>query len=55
MKPQKIRREWKWKCQNCGQIILRITKGEPRGSCPICKDRGVKSFVESPPGKEGEA
>ena len=32
-----------WKCQHCGFLIQRCTKGEPRG-CPLCRDRGCKDF-----------
>lgn len=37
---------WMWKCQQCGLVFSRSTDAEPRNPCPICRDRGCKSFVE---------
>ena len=33
-----------WKCQKCGQIFERVSRGEPR-RCPMCRDNGAKTFV----------
>jgi len=35
-----------WKCQKCGQVFERVSKGEPR-FCPVCRDKGTKTFVRS--------
>jgi len=33
-----------WMCQNCGLTYEKSTAGEPRAGCPICKDKGVKTY-----------
>lgn len=37
-----VKLHW-WKCQKCGLTFERVPKGEPR-RCPLCKDRGCKSY-----------
>lgn len=42
-RPPKSRMIYKWKCQQCGLIFRRVSKGEPR-RCPMCGDRGCKTY-----------
>lgn len=38
------RQSYRWKCQKCGLTYEKVTPGEPRGGCPLCRDKGAKSF-----------
>jgi DNA-directed RNA polymerase subunit RPC12/RpoP len=39
----KMRTVYRWKCQKCGHDWTRRSKDEPI-QCPICLDKGAKSF-----------
>lgn len=43
---KKYKKVYIWKCQRCGQSIRRTTSNEPRRGCPVCGDKGAKSFVK---------
>jgi predicted nucleic acid-binding Zn-ribbon protein len=33
-----------WMCQDCGNVFPRESKKEPRGPCPACGKRGIKTL-----------